>query len=123
MKCFCGCEEKVPRFPFGLRSINTRGRRIGKDVALVERLLAQGLRSPNAEAFVQDGHAIMGELAHAVHTRSDPGPEVEAESRDFMRQARERFITGRIGQAARRAGLSADQAAVAMARGEFDPFA
>jgi hypothetical protein len=122
MKCFCGCGTKVSRFPLGLRSINTRGRRIGKDVAMIESLLAQGLRSPNAEAFVGDGRALMRELADAVHTRSDPGSQVEAESRDIMRRARERFITVRIGQAARRAGLSADQAAVAMARGEFDPF-
>ena len=89
---------------------------------MIESLLQRGLQSPNAEAFVEDGHAIMADLADAVHTRSDPGPQVEAESRDLMRRARERFVTVRIGQAARRAGLSADQAVAAMARGEFDPF-
>lgn len=123
MRCFCGCGRKVPRFPLGLRSVNKRGRRIAKDVALIEGLLGSGLRSPNAEAFVEDGHGIEAKLAEAVHARTDPGPGTEAESRDFMRRARERFIVGRIGHAAKRAGLSADEAGDAMADGRFDPFA
>lgn len=93
------------------------------DVALIERLLASGLQSPNAEAFVEDGHALEVHLAEAVHARTDPGPEIEAESREFMRRARERFIIGRIGQAAKRAGLSSDEAGDAIAAGRFDPFA
>lgn len=123
MRCFCGCGRRAPRFPLGLGSINTRGRRIGKDVALIEMLLATGLQSPNAEAFVEDGHAILSELAEAVHTRTDPGRDVETESREFMRRTRERFLSARIGQAAGRAGLKGDEAAHAMARGEWDPFA
>lgn len=102
-------------FPVGAPIGGKRGRRLAKDVAVVDGLLGMGLRSPNAEAFVEDGHALEGELAEAVHARRDPGPAIEAESRDFMRRARERFITVRIGQAARRAGLNADEAANAMA--------
>jgi hypothetical protein len=123
MRCFCGCGRKVPRFPLGVRSVNRRGRRIAKDVALIEGLLDRGLQSPNAEAFVKDGHSIQAALREAVHDPADPGPRIEAQSRDLLRRARERFITARIGKAARRAGLSAEEAADAMARGEFDPFA
>lgn len=123
MRCFCGCGQRVPRFPLGLRSINKRGLRIAKDVALIEDLLGRGLQSPNAVAFVEDGHVIEAELAEAVHARDDPGPQVEAASRDLMRRTRERFLEVRIGQAARRAGLSAEEAAVGIATGRFDPFA
>lgn len=86
-------------------------------------LLATGLQSPNAETFVKDGHAILSELAEAVHTRTDPGRAFEVESREFMRRSRERFLEVRIGQAAGQAGLNAEEAARAMARGEWDPFA
>jgi hypothetical protein len=63
-------------------------------------LLDRGLQSPNADAFVADGQTILSELAEAVHTRTDPGREVEAESREFMRRTRERFLSVRIGRAA-----------------------
>jgi hypothetical protein len=106
-----------------MRSINRRGARISKDVALIEGFLRQGLRSPNAEAYVRDGDALMAELAESVHTGTDPGREVETESRDFLRRTRERFMPTRIGQAARREGLSSDEAAQAMVTGRFDPFA
>jgi hypothetical protein len=120
MKCFCGCGRKVPPLSVGMRAINRRGRRVAKDVARIEGLLRTGLRSPNAEAFVEDGRRLAEELAEAVHTRTDPGLEVEAESREFMRRARERFTVGRIGRATR--GMSAGEAAAAMASGGFDPF-
>jgi hypothetical protein len=105
-----------------MRSINRRGARISKDVALIEGVLQQGLRSPNAETFVRDGHGILVKLADAVHSREVPEREVEVESRDFMRRTRARFLPTRIGQAARREGLSTDQAAQAMVAGRFDPF-
>lgn len=121
MKCFCGCGRKLPAFSVGMRAVNWRGRRIAKDVARIEVLLRSGLRSPNAEAFVDDGRRLEEELAEAVHTRTDPGPAVEAESREFMRRAREHFTVGRIGRATR--GMSADEAASATASGRLDPFA
>lgn len=121
MKCFCGCGRKLPPLSVGMREINWRGRRIAKDVARIEGLLRSGLQSPNAEAFVEDGRRLAEELAEAVHTRTDPGLEVETESREFMRRARERFTVGRIGRATR--GMSAGEAAAAMASGRLDPFA
>lgn len=123
MRCFCGCGERVSTFPLGMRSINKRGARISTDVALIDGFLRQGLRSPNAEAYVRDGHELIAELAESVHTGTDPGREVETESRDFLRRTREHFMPTRIGQAARREGLSADEAALAMVTGRFDPFA
>jgi hypothetical protein len=70
---------------------------------------------------VEDGRRLEEELAEAVHTRTDPGLAVEAESREFMRRARERFTVGRIGRTTR--GMSAGEAAAAMASGRLDPFA
>ncbi len=49
MECFCGCGEKVPRLPLGVRSINKRGKIITKDVEGVEMWLRLGMKSPNAE--------------------------------------------------------------------------
>ncbi len=123
MKCFCGCGETVSRFPLGMRSVHQGGGRISKDVALIDGYLKSGLKSPNAEEFVSDGHALMAELAEAVHSGTEPGQEVEQDSRDFMRRARERFLPVRIGQAARRSGLSPEETAIAMVAGRFDPFA
>src|SRR6478735_4519659 len=109
MKCFCGCGTKVPSLSVRMRAINARGRRIANDVARIEGMLGSGLRSPSAEAFVEDGRRLEQELAETIHTRTDPGPAVEAESREFMRHARERFTVGGIGRATR--GMSAGEAA------------
>jgi hypothetical protein len=121
--CFCGCGRKVARFPLGIRYANWRGRRISKAVAPIENLLDDGLRSPNAAEFVQEGHELQEAIASAVHTGRDPGPEVKAASRKFLTTARESFNTERIGDAVLSSGMGPEGAFKAMTRGEFDPFA
>jgi hypothetical protein len=120
MRCFCGCGMKVP---IGLRSVNRRGKRITKDVEPIELFLSRGLQSPNAERFVAAGQEYQAEIAEAIHTRTMPDAGLEADTRDFMRWTRERFLPSRIGQAAKRAGLDSGQAAAAIASGRWDPFA
>jgi hypothetical protein len=119
-QCFCGCGRKVS---FRRRPINKRGAIINGDLAKVRALLAHGLESPNAEIYVHDGELLCSALAEAVHANLDPGPELEHETRGFMRFGQAEFGDGALGRAVRRAGLSADEALAAMARGERDPFA
>lgn len=88
-------------------------------------MLERGMRSPNAETYVEQGRALIGELAAAIHERRDPGPEVEATSREYLRVSREKFREAPLGKAIRQAGYGDDPSAAvaAMSRGELDPFA
>jgi hypothetical protein len=122
MECFCGCGQKVRRFPLGLRSINERGAIIASDVQSVELMLDRGMKSPNAKAFVGEGHMWMEKLALAVHNRQDAGADVEAGSREFIREGRERFGEAALGAAVRESGMGEKQAIDALILGEFDPF-
>lgn len=119
-QCFCGCDRKIR---FGLRALSKRGTIIKGDVDTVEDLLARGMESPNAEAFVRDGRAYCATLAEAVHEGADPGPQAETETRAFMAFARNNFSDGALGGAVRRSGMKPDEAVAALVRGEFDPFA
>lgn len=122
MECFCGCGEKVSRFPLGVRSVNKRGAIIASDVANVQSLIESGVKSPAAERYVRDGQAMLLALAQAVHSRSDPGPEAESATREFMRAGRVVFGDAALGRAVRESGMSDQEALEALQRGEFDPF-
>ena len=113
----------MPWFSLRLWLVNRRGRRIAKDVGRIDELLARGLQSPNAVKFVREGNALLVQLGEGVHTRTDPGPAVKRDCRQFMRRARERFRAVRIRRAARRARVDTDEAVEAMANGRWDPFA
>lgn len=119
MKCFCGCERKVR---LGMRSVSKRGTIINGDVRTARELLDRGMKSPNAEVFVHDAEGVLTILADAVHAGVDPGPELEVQTRGFMAFSRQ-FSEGALGAAGRRAGLSADDGAAMLSRGEWDPFA
>ena len=118
--CFCGCGQKVP---FGKRSVNKRGAIISGDLVGVQALLERGMKSPSAEEYVHDGQLLCAALADAVHAGVDPGPELEQETRGFMRFGNANFGTAALGAAIRRSGLSTDEAVEALTRGEWDPFA
>lgn len=119
-QCFCGCGRKAR---FGIRSVNKRGTMIRGDVRLVEDLLRRGVVSPNGERFVHDGLLFCEALAEAVHAGIDPGPEVEQETRGFMAFARQHFGQAALGRSLRTAGMSVEEAVVALNAGQFDPFA
>lgn len=118
MQCFCGCGRKVT---FGARSVSKRGAIIDGDLAFVRDLVARGLDSPAAEAFVHDGDILCGLLAESIHEQIDPGPDVELETRGFMAFGRN-FSQGALGKAVQRSGMSVDDAVAAMTKGEWDPF-
>lgn len=118
-QCFCGCGQKVS---FGLRAINKRGKIIHGDITQVHALLAAGMQSPNAEMFVHDGQVLCNVLAEAVHTATDPGREVEQESRGFMAFARQNFGTSAFGKRIRNSGMDTPAAIAAITSGAYDPF-
>jgi hypothetical protein len=95
---------------------------INGDLAMVRMLLDGGMKSPVAEMFVHDGEILCGQLAEGVHANFDPGPQVEAETRGFMRFGRS-FGKVAFGRAVRESGMSSDEAVAALSRGEWDPFA
>ena len=127
MDCFCGCGRQVPRFPLGLRSVNKRGATHRKDLETVSQYLELGANSPNGEAFAVACQAVMDQIAGCVHAQTDPGPETEAESRALLNEARHRYTDAAIAtamkNAMRRNGWNEDDLALALRRGEFDPFA
>jgi hypothetical protein len=95
---------------------------INGDLAQVRMMLDRGMKSPSAEMFVHDGELLCGALAEAVHAGVDPGPELESETRGFMRFGRS-FGTAALGAAIKRSGMSSDEALRAITSGEWDPFA
>jgi hypothetical protein len=106
-----------------MRPVNKRGAIITKDAAFVRTLVSLGVKSPNAEIFLHDSVNLSAALAAAVHAGADPGPDVDAETRGFMRFAHANFSDGAFGAAARRSGLSEQEAAMALKDRSWDPFA
>jgi hypothetical protein len=111
----------MPRFPSRTRSVNKRGREISKEAARIEGLLDRGIWSPTAVEFVHAGHALQEAIASAVHTGTDPDPEIRVASLKFLKTAQS-FTTERIGEAVLDSGMGPEEAFEAMTRGEFDPF-
>lgn len=79
------------------------------------------MQSPTADEFVRNGEALLLALAEAVHAGTDPGRELELETRAFMAFGRN-FTDEAIGAAIRRAGLSSDEAVAMLMEAEWDPF-
>jgi hypothetical protein len=118
-QCFCGCGRKAR---FGMRAVNKRGSIINGDLATVRTLTSRGLKSPTVDVFIHDGDLLLAVLAEAVHAGVDPGPELEHETRGFMRFGHRAFGTAALGSAIRRSGMTSDEAIAAIAAGEWDPF-
>ncbi len=73
--CFCGCGMAVPRFPFGIRTINKRG-------TLVSQRLAWARAYGDDEElfrpeFLKDGAQLVALFRTTVH--QDLDPEVDDE--------------------------------------------
>ncbi|MBB4663166.1 hypothetical protein [Conexibacter arvalis] len=105
-----------------MRAVNKRGAIIRADVAVVERLVERGMKSPNSEAFVHDGLLMCADLAEAVHAGVNPGPVLQEQTAGFMAFARQNFSEPVLGRNLREAGLSVDQAVAEIGAGTLDPF-
>ena len=119
MECFCGCGRKVDR---RMRDVSKRGTEINRDAVLIRALLQRGLKSPAAEAFVQDAAAHCETLATAVHTGGRLDRNAEAETSAFKRFAKARFSERALQSEVRVSRKSPQNAAAEMAAGTWDPF-
>jgi hypothetical protein len=120
VECFCGCGREVRR---RTRDVNKRGASINRDALLVRAMLQRGLRSPAAEAFVEDATTHCETLATAVHTNSRLDHDVEEETSHFMRFANARFSERALRSEVRLSKKSPAEAAAAISAGTWDPFA
>jgi hypothetical protein len=123
-ECFCGCGRKIPKFPLGIRSINTRGKQVTERLAFVDDWPHLKNESPEIGEWVVQGKAIVAELEAAVHGDSDPRVLEEGPIRDWQTQGRniEGFINQHLaafGKWAKDMGYSEEEAMAAAARGEY----
>jgi PAS domain S-box-containing protein len=116
---FCGRGRKVT---FGKRSVSKRGATIRRDIDAARGVMSRGVRSPAGQMFVDDGEILLSALAEAVHAGVDPGPPLTRQTRKFVAFGRN-FREAAIGASIRRSGMSAEEAAVRMRAGEWDPWA
>jgi hypothetical protein len=108
-----------------MRSINRRGKQVSDRLGFV----VEWVPNPSeTEMFMwmDEGQEIKAELAAAMHGEIDPATLDEPRIREWQATGRylETEIKRRIaalGKQVRRSGMSADEAAQEMARGEFNP--
>jgi hypothetical protein len=105
-----------------MRDVNKRGGEINKDALLIRALLQRGLKSPVAEAFVEDATTHCKTLATAVHTGVRLDRNAEDETSAFMRFAKARFSERALQSTVRASRKSSQNAAIEMAAGTWDPF-
>jgi hypothetical protein len=79
--CFCGCGRAVPRFPLGIRSVNTRGRLVAERLAWARAIIGDDLDS----TWLDDGDLILRDLRAAVHREIDPRALNEGSIREWQR--------------------------------------
>jgi hypothetical protein len=119
-ECFCGCGRRAA---MGSRSMNKLGHVMNDDVERVVALLRAGMRSPRGQEFVDASTWLRDTLTETVHSGASPGPDVEHDARTLRSYGRAHLSVDAIVAAVRRSGLSTAQAAHALRRGDFDPYA
>jgi hypothetical protein len=119
-ECFCGCGRRAA---ISTRSVNKLGHGVNDDVARVVTLMRAGMRSPRGEEFVEAATWLCDTLTRTVHTGVGPGHEVEQDARTLSAYGRAHFSVDAIVAAVWRSGMSTAQAAHALRRGDFDPYA
>ena len=105
-----------------MRDVNKRGAEINKEALLIRALLQRGLKSPTAEAFVEDATTHCETLATAVHTGARLDSDAEDETSAFMRFAKARFSARALQASVRTSRKGSQNAAIDMAAGTWDPF-
>lgn len=83
--CFCGCGRAVPRFPFALRAISTRGKQATDRLAWAEVLL---LDDPGFADWILAGKTYKADLRAAVHGEIEPGMLDERSIREWQAYGR-----------------------------------
>jgi hypothetical protein len=93
------------------------------DVGRVVTLLRAGMRSPRGQDFVEAGTWLCDTLTRTVHDGGSLGYDIEQDARVLSSYGRTHFSVDAVVDAVRRSGLSTAQAAHALRRGGFDPYA
>ena len=95
-ECFCGCGRRVPRFPLGIRSINTRGRQVVNRLDHNHAVLSaagiidlEGETGPAVTDWFDEGQRIAEDLSLATHGELDPNLLDERSVRDWQARGRE----------------------------------
>jgi hypothetical protein len=68
--CFCGCGTPVPRFPLGIRSINTRGTQVSDRLAWAMDVV--GSNEPELQEWFDHGTELLAALVNVMHGVRDP---------------------------------------------------
>jgi hypothetical protein len=124
-ECFCGCGRTIPKFPIGMRAINTRGRQVSERLDYVDGSYPHlKKQSEEIAAWVEQGHAIRASLMAAMHGETDAGAIPEGPIREWQTEGRhiEAFINQYVAAFAKWAqdmGYSDEEALLAAARGEY----
>lgn len=85
-QCFCGCGATIPRFPLGIRSINTRGEQVKLRLDWANDVYAE--RSEGLEPWFAEGAEWVAGLAAAVHGELDSRSLDEAAVRHWQAYGR-----------------------------------
>src|SRR5918996_5680554 len=86
-ECFCGCGTTIPRIPFGMRSMNTRGRLVMERIAWFKAVLGEPT-TDNMEDWLAEGTAMLVELQAAMHGELHPKALDSAPSAQWLRYGR-----------------------------------
>ena len=123
-ECFCGCGQQVSRWG-AIGAVNTRGAQVRDRLNRMEHELGipRDVDEETKDWYWQ-GDQIIWDLEAVVHGHLDPGDVDERWIREWQAMGRraERSYTQRVaklGRAVRKSGLSDEEAARAIARGEL----
>ena len=118
MDCFCGCGQNVP---FKLRSSNRAGKDLQGHIDDLSAVLADGVRSPNAERVLEVMEDCRDSLKTAVHEQDYNG---DALGRSAAIRTGWPLLFGpkAFDRAMHNAGLSEEEAITRFRSGDWDPF-
>lgn len=88
--CFCGCGEKVGRWPLGIRQVNLRGQQVAERLAWAKAIMGQEL---DAE-WVTEGEHHLRMIRGLVHKTVDRRDVSEPEIRRWQEYGRRMEILG-----------------------------
>ena len=86
--CFCGCGERVGRWPLGIRQVNLRGQHVAERLAWAKAILGENV---DAE-WVAEGEHHVRMIRGLVHKTGDRRDVSEPEIRRWQEYGRQMEI-------------------------------
>lgn len=127
-ECFCGCGRRIPKFPLGMRAMNTRGKQVSERLSLIQDDNPHMIEeNDEIAAWVFGGLVYKDQLAGAMHGELDPSAVEEEPIREWQAEGRniERFVNesyARLGKWIKEEGWTPEQAAAEVKRGVRPPW-